>query len=149
MNPTILLIFTILGGALVLLSAYGALKLDRRFFLSGFCFYSILPIIGESMGYNADKGAAHLLMVFMFVTQFVLKFPDGKIYARDNSIAVAFATKIGFAALLTNAGAAVYVFCLSTGLPVQFGYYHIAFIVIELYIMIKGLTSSGSTSWLK
>ena len=141
--------FTIVGGALVLLSLYGAVKLNRRLFLSGYCLYSILPVIGESLGYNADKAPAHVLMIFMFVAQFLLQFPDGNIYSRDNSIAVTLATKIGLGVILINAGAAVYVLCLSTGLPATFGYYHIAFIAIMIYVMIKGLTSVSTASWVK
>ena len=57
MNSTIELIFTIAGALLVILSAYGAATLNRRLFMSGYCFFSILPIIGESMAYNADKAA--------------------------------------------------------------------------------------------
>jgi hypothetical protein len=149
MNPTIQLIFTVVGGALVLLSIYGALKLDRRLFLSGFCFYSILPIIGESMAYNADKGAVHLLMVFLFLVQFALQIPDRNIYGRGDTIAVMFATKIGLAILVINAGAAFYVFRLNTAVPVQFGYYHIAFILVMLYIMSKRFSSSSTVSWAK
>jgi hypothetical protein len=146
MNPTIQMIFEILGGALVLLSVYGALKLDRRLFLSGFCFYSILPIIGEGMGYNTDKGAAHVLMVFLFVIQFIIMFPDRKIYARDNAIATTLASKIGLGVLVINVAAAVFVFRLSQ-VPVIFGYYHIALVVVMLYTLIRGNT--GTVSWAK
>jgi hypothetical protein len=147
MSATMQLIFTILGGALVLLSVYGAVKRDRRLFLSGFCFYSILPIIGESMAYNADKGSVHVLMVILFLAQLIIQIPDKNVYGRDNVAATQIATKVGLAILVINIGAAIYVFCLNSGVPVQFGYYHVAFVLIMVYIMIKRFTSN--VSWAK
>lgn len=147
MNPTIELVFTILGGALVLLSAYGAVKRDRRLYLSGFCFYSFLPIIGESTRYSTDKASIHLLMIFVFIAQLLLQIPDKNLYGRENLSAVALATKIGLAIIIINAGAAVLIFNLALGVPVQFGYFHIAFVLIVLYIMTKRFTSN--ISWAK
>jgi hypothetical protein len=86
-------------------------------------------------------------MVVLFVVQFIVQFPDGKIYAKDNSIAITLATKIGLGVIVVNAGAAAYVFCLKSGVPVQFGYYHVAFILILLYVIIRGRTSN--TTWAK
>jgi hypothetical protein len=142
MNPTIQMIFTIVGGALVLLSAYGAIKRDRRLYLSGFFFYSILPIIGESMSYSVNKTSIHVLMVFTFIAQFVLQIPDKNLYGRENLPATTLATKIGLAVLVINAGAAVAIFCLNLGAPVQFGYYHVAFALIVIYVMIRRFTSN-------
>jgi hypothetical protein len=147
MNPTIQMIFEIVGGALILLSIYGAAKLDRRLFMSGFCFFSILPIIGESMGYNADKGAVHLLVVFLYVVQFIIMFPDRKIYGKDNATATLLASKIGLAVLFINVAGAVFVLCLSQGVPAIFGYYHIALVVVMLYAVVRGNTSN--VSWVK
>ncbi|SRR5260221_4811763 len=142
MNPTLELVFTIVGGALVLLSAYGAVKRDRRLYMSGFFFYSFLPIIGESMGYSANKAPVHLLMIFIFATQFILQIPDKNLYGRDNLPAVALATKIGLAIIIINAGAAVLIFNLTLGVPAQFGYFHVAFVLIVLYVMTKRFTST-------
>ena len=147
MNSTVQLIFTIVGAALVLLSAYGALKRDRRLFLSGFCFFSFLPIIGEYMAYHDDKGHIHLMMIALSVVQFLLMFPDKNTYARDNIPAVAAVTKIGLAVLVINAAAALFVFYLNKQVPLQFGYYHVAFILILLYVLAKGLM--GKASWAK
>ncbi|HEX3387055.1 MAG TPA: hypothetical protein VHS53_17765, partial [Mucilaginibacter sp.] len=82
MNSTVNLVFSVVGAAFVLLSTYGSLTLNRRAFLSGFCFFSFLPIIGESMAYNTDKGAVHLLVVFLFVIQFLIQIPDKNVYTR-------------------------------------------------------------------
>jgi hypothetical protein len=147
MNPTIEMIFTIVGGALVLLSVYGAAKRDRRLYNSGFCFYSVLPIIGESMGYSADKASIHILMIVIFIAQFLLQIPDKNLYSRENLPATALATKIGFAIIVFNAGAAVAIFCLNLGVPVQFGYYHVAFALIVVYVMIRRFTSN--VGWAK
>jgi uncharacterized membrane protein len=147
MNSTIELIFTIAGAALVLLSAYGAIKRDRRLFLSGFCFFSFLPIIGEYMAYHADKVQVHLLMIVLFVVQFLLMFPDKNTYARDNKPAVAAVTKIGLAVLVINAAATLFIFHLNNQVPLQFGYYHVAFILILLYVLAKG--AIGTASWNK
>src|SRR6185312_9539428 len=127
MNSTMLLIFTVVGAALVLLAAYGAFARNRGLFLSGFCFFSILPIIGEYMAYHTDKGHMHLMMVILSIIQFLLMFPDKQLYTRDNKSAIALATKIGLGVLVINAGAALYVFHLTTQVPLQFGYYHVAF----------------------
>jgi hypothetical protein len=147
MSSTLELIFTIVGAALVLLSAYGALKRDRRLYLSGFCFFSIIPVIGEYMAYRGDKVHIHLLMMTLFVVQFLLMFPDKNTYDRDNKPAMAAVLKIGLAVLVINAAAALFVFHLNKQVPLQFGYYHVAFIVIILYVMAKGLI--GKASWAK
>ncbi len=144
MNSTINLIFTIVGAALVLLSAYGAIKSYRRPFISGFCFYSILPIIGESMAYNADKASVHVIVIFVFIVQFIIQFPDRNMYGRENLVAVNLATKIGLGVLVINLGAVVYVFHLNSGVPVQFGYYHLAFALLMIYVMVRRFTSNVS-----
>src|ERR1700712_32777 len=142
MNSTIELVFTVVGALLVILSAYGAATLNRRLFMSGYCFFSILPIIGESMMYNADKAAQHLLVVFIFLVQFVLQIPDKSFYGRDNAVAVTLATKIGIAVLIINIGGAIYVLCLNSGVAVQYGYYHIGFVLISLYVIGRRFASS-------
>ena len=148
MNSTIELVFTIAGALLVILSAYGAATLNRRLFMSGYCFFSILPIIGESMSYNADKAAQHFLVIFIFLIQFVLQIPDKSFYGRDNTVAVTLATKIGIAVLIINIGGAIYVLCLKSGVPVQYGYYHIGFVLISLYVIGRRFASS-TVSWAK
>jgi hypothetical protein len=144
MTSAVDIIFTIVGAALVLLSVYGAVKLNRRLFMSGFCFFSILPIIGESMAYNADKASVHVLVIFIFLVQFIIQFPDKQMYGRENSVAVGLATKIGLGVLVINLGAIVYVFHLNSGVAVQFGYYHVAFALLMIYVMVRRFTSKIS-----
>ncbi|MGZ3753209.1 MAG: hypothetical protein ACXVB0_08565 [Mucilaginibacter sp.] len=146
MNPTVELIFTIAGAALVLLSFYGAVKLDRKLFLSGLCFFSVLPLIGESMGYSADKAPIHILVIFVFVIQLVLALPNNIVYGPDNIAATKLSAKIAIALLIINVVGAVFVLLLKSGVAAQFGYFHVAFSVAILYLLIK---RSSSGAWIK
>jgi hypothetical protein len=146
MNSTVELIFTVVGAALVLLTVYGAIKLDRKLFLSGLCFFSILPLIGESMGYNADKAPIHVLVIFVFVIQFILALPNKIVYGADNIAATKLATKIALSLLIINVVGAVFIFCLNAGVAVQFGYFHVVFSLAIVYLLIK---RSSTSAWLK
>ena len=121
MNPTVELIFTVMGAALVLLAVYGAIKLDRKLFLSGLCFFSILPIIGETMGYNADKAPIHVFVIFVFVIQLVLALPNRIVYGADNIAATQLATKIALSMLIINVVGAVFVLYLIPEFPHNLG----------------------------
>jgi hypothetical protein len=148
MNPTMNLIFTIVGGALVLLTVYGAVTLNRKLFLSGLCFFSILPFIGESMAYNADKAPIHVMVLLLFLVQFVLAMPNKIIYGSDNLAASKLSTKIALALLVVNATGAIFILYLKAPVPVQFGYYHIIFSLAILYLIYKRISSSGLV-WVK
>ncbi|HWZ15864.1 MAG TPA: hypothetical protein VNW95_11570 [Mucilaginibacter sp.] len=148
MNSTVELIFTVAGAALTLLAVYGALKLDRKLFLSGVCFFSILPIIGESMAYNADKAPIHIIVIFIFLAQFVLAFPNNIVYGQDNVAATKLSTKIALAILIFNIGGALFILCLTKAVPAQFGYYHIVIGLSIIYLMIKRITTDGA-AWIK
>jgi hypothetical protein len=102
MDKTIELIFTIYGGALTLLTVYGAFKADRKLFLSGICFFSILPIVGESMSYSADKGMVHVMVIMIYVTQFILAFPSNIQYGAENTAAGKLVAKIALGLLATK-----------------------------------------------
>ncbi|MDB5030306.1 hypothetical protein [Mucilaginibacter sp.] len=148
MNSTVELIFTIIGGALTLLTLYGALKANRKFFLSGLCFFSILPIIGESMGYNADKASVHIIVILVFIAQFVLTFPNNIEFGPENTAASKLVGKISLAILVFNIGGIIYIFCLNSGVPARFGYFHVAFSLAIIYIIIKRMTGKGPL-WVK
>src|SRR5476649_2699435 len=98
MNSTVLWIFSIYGAIMLLLSVYGTIKADRKLFLSGLCLFSVLPIIGESMAYNADGLSVHVIVAMVFVAQFVLAFPNTIEY-NGNAAAGKLATKIALALL--------------------------------------------------
>jgi hypothetical protein len=146
MNSTINLIFTIAGAALVLLTAYGAMRSDRKLFLSGLFYFSFLPLIGEGMAYNADKASVHVIVIFVFLVQLVLALPNNISYGPDNVAATKLAAKVALAFLLINIGGVVYIFCLNSGVPVQFGYYHVVFALVLLYLIIKRMNGG---SWTK
>lgn len=148
MNPTMNLIFTIVGGALVLLTVYGAVTLNRKLFLSGLCFFSILPFIGESMAYNADKAPIHVMVLLLFLVQFVLAMPNKIIYGSDNLAASKLSTKIAWALLVVNLTGAIFILYLKAPVPVQFGYYHIIFSLAILYLIYKRISSNGLV-WVK
>jgi len=147
MNPTVELIFTVAGGALTLLAIYGAFTLSRKLFLSGVCFFSILPIIGESMAYNADKGSVHVMMIALFLSQFVLALPNTIAYGAENVAATKLSSKIALALLIINIAGAAFVLCLKSGVPAQFGYYHVAIALVIVYLLVR--RSMGGGAWLK
>lgn len=148
MNTTIDWVFTILGGALTLLTVYGALTLSRKFFLSGLFFFSFIPLIGESMAYNTDKAPVHILVIALFLIQLVLALPNNITYGAENAAAGKLSGKIAVGMLIINIAGALFVLCLNSGVLAQFGYYHIAFALAIVYLMAKRMTSNG-TAWLK
>jgi hypothetical protein len=144
MNSTIELIFTVAGAALTLLAVYGAVRSDRKLFLSGIFYFSFLPLIGESMGYNADKAPIHILVIFMFLIQLALSLPNNITYGQDNAAANKLSAKIAIALLLINVGGVVYIFCLHPGVPHRFGYFHGILSLAILYLIIKRMGNNGA-----
>lgn len=149
MNSTVDLIFTIAGAALVLLTLYGAVTLNRKLFLSGICFFSILPMIGEGMAYNADKAPIHVIVFFVFVIQAILAAPTNITFGSDNVAASKLTGKIALALLVINVVGAVFILCLKANVPAQFGYYHVGISLAILYVMIKRATAGGGWVWAK
>ena len=148
MDETMTLIFTGVGGILVLLSVYGAFKMDRKLFLSGVCYFSLLPIIGETMRYMdpATSSPYTLTLICTFIAQFLLTRPDNNDYGMDNIAAVALATKIGLAILAINLGSAYVILCTDFGVAQQFGYYHLVISLSILYFLYRRFTGKG-ISW--
>ncbi|MGZ3757788.1 MAG: hypothetical protein ACXVAY_20185 [Mucilaginibacter sp.] len=143
MDKTAELIFTIIGGALTLLTVYGAFKADRKLFLSGVCFFSILPIIGESMGYSADKGAVHIMVIMIYVVQFILAFPSNIQYGPENTAAGKLVGKMGLALLVCSVAGAVFILCLHAPVPRRFGAMHAVMALAIFYIIIRRATGKG------
>jgi hypothetical protein len=143
MDKTIELIFTIYGGALTLLTVYGAFKANRKLFLSGICFFSILPIVGESMSYSADKGMVHVMVIMIYVTQFILAFPSNIQYGAENTAAGKLVAKIALGLLATNTAGGVYILCLHAPVPIWFGYMHVVMSLAIIYIIIRRATGKG------
>jgi hypothetical protein len=141
-----MLVFTIVGAALTLLAAYGAIMLSRKLFLSGICYFSFLPIIGESITYNSDKGSVRIMVIALYLSQFLLTLPNNIVYGNDNVAATKLSTKIGLALLVINIAGAVYVLFLKSGVPAQFGYYHVVIALAIVYVLAKRVTGAA---WLK
>ena len=148
MDETMTLIFTGVGGILVLLSVYGAFKMDRKLFLSGVCYFSLLPFIGETMRYMdpATSSPYTITLICAYIAQFFLTRPDNNSYGMDNTAAVALATKIALAILAINLGSAYVILCLNFGVPQQFGYYHLVISLSILYFLYRRFTGEG-ISW--
>ena len=144
MNPTVELIFTVLGAALTLLTLYGAATLSRKLFLSGVCYFSILPIIGESMRYGDDKATMHVIVAILYLVQLILAFPNTIVYGPENTAAAKLASKVALAILVINVAGAVFIFCLNSGVPAQFGYYHAVIALAVLYLIIRRVSSNGA-----
>jgi len=144
MNPTVELIFTVLGAALTLLTLYGAATLSRKLFLSGVCYFSILPIIGESMRYGDDKATIHVMVAVLYLVQLILTFPNAIVYGPENTAAVKITSKNALAVLVINVAGAAFILCLNAGVPMQFGYYHLVIALAVLYLIIRKVSSNGA-----
>lgn len=131
----------------MLLTIYGAVRSDRKLFLSGIFYFSFIPIIGESMDYNADKAPIHILVIFIFITQLVLALPNNITYGPDNVAATKLSGKIALALLIINIGAVVFIFFLNAGVALQFGYYHAVIDLAILYLIIRRM--GNGAAWLK
>ena len=145
---TLTLVFTFIGAGLVLLTVYGAVIMERKLFLSGICYFSLLPIIGETTRYMdpANSSPYTITLICAFIAQFFLTRPDGNNYGMDNMAAVALATKIALAILVINLGSAYAILFLDFGVAQQFGYYHLMISISMLYLMYRRFTGEG-ISW--
>jgi len=137
-------IFTVFDGVMVLLSLYGAVTSKRRFYLSGLCFYQIIPIVVSWSAYMGDKAPAEILIMSLAVIQLILTIPDKALYGRDNAAASSLAAKIGVATVFINAVIAIFGLYFTTGTPIQFPCFHIAFMLIAIFVIVKGFRSKTS-----
>ena len=62
------------------LTFWGAFKMNRKYFLSGICLFSILPIMGETSTFLGSHEALSLLTAGIFVAQLILSFPSNITY---------------------------------------------------------------------
>jgi hypothetical protein len=100
------------------------------------------------MGYSVDKASVHIIVVLVFITQFILAYPAKIEFGPENVAAGKLIGKISLALLIFNIGGIIYVFCLDSGVPRRFGCFHIVLSLTILYVIIKRLTSKGPV-WLK
>jgi|TARA_B110000902_G_C14165749_1_gene534879 hypothetical protein len=136
MNPSIEIVGNIICAFFISIAAYGAIKQKKEILLFGVCFFSTLPIIGELLAYAEDDNLLHLVIVMVFLVQVVITLPINVKYDVDNPAAVALSQKIGLAILVANLCQGYLVLNTELGVPHQFGYFHLAVVMILMYAVI-------------
>ncbi len=139
MNITLDLIFTITAALSVLVSAYGLAKSNRKSYLYGLSFFSLICIINQSIAYYHGKSSYHLLMFFLFIIHLALAFPNSNNYTIENMPAVKLATKIVLSFAMINIIGAIFAFTIDDTISFHFGCFHIIFILLIFYGSIKEL----------
>ncbi|NNL81556.1 MAG: hypothetical protein HKO67_13790 [Flavobacteriaceae bacterium] len=135
-----------MGVLFILLSAFGALKQNRRNFLLGIFLFSLLPIIGEFQTYSATGEWGMLATMMAFLGIAIVTFPVKAQYGSENVAAIAIARKIGLAIIVVNLFQAYMILSVRGDVPSQYGYMHIALAAIVIYVVIKSNSSKGF-SW--
>ena len=145
MNLVIFTLGTILSLIFVMITAYGAYKRNRHWFTLGLCFYSTIPIIGESMLYAENNNLMHITIIMLFLTLVIITLPIGMKYGADNPAALAMSQKIGFAVGVANIGHG-YLILSGTlnNVPIQFGVFHLCMASIVLYAIVRSYTTPNS-----
>ena len=119
------LVFTVLGGIFTLTVVLGVVKMSRVIILTGLFCYSILPIIGETMGYMADKAPYHVLFIALFLIQLVmssLRFDT----IDDTTVQFSkIAYRIIACFIMINAISAIMVLSVLSTVPMIYGVYHV------------------------
>ena len=140
------IIFSALGTLFVLLTVFGALKLNRKNFLLGIFLFSLLPILGEYMAYR-DAGEWGMLATMMaFLGIAIVTFPNKTQYGSENVAATAIARKVGLAIIVVNAFQAYMILGVRGDVPSQYGYMHIVLAAAVIYVVIKSNSDKGF-SW--
>ncbi len=136
------IVFTITGLLFVCLNIYGTLTYSKKLFLSGLCYYCAIPLIDESLIYNTDKSPSHIVIVFIFIIQYILTIPISDASDFSNKSAMNLSIKIGIALVLINITGAIYYLYLNPVAFIQLGVFHIIFtlsITYSLYKRAQGL----------
>lgn len=140
------IIFSGLGVLFILLSAFGALKLNRRNFLLGIFLFSLLPIIGEYQAYTAAGEWGMLATIMAFLGIAIVTIPVKAQYGSENIAATAIARKIGLAIIAVNLFQSYIILSVRDDVPTQYGYMHIALSLVVIYVVIKSNSGKGF-SW--
>lgn len=125
------------------LTFWGAFKMNRKYFLSGICLFSILPIMGETSTFLGSHEALSLLTAGIFVAQLILSFPSNITYNSENTAASVLSVKISLAMLIINLVQGYIILTLRTTVDAQHGYAHILIAVALIYLIIKRYTTKG------
>lgn len=137
MNPITETVGNFICLILLSISAYGAIKQKREVLLFGVCFFSTLPIIGESIAYAKNDNILHLVIIMVFIVQVVISLPITASDDVSNSQVVALNRKIGYGIITANLCQGLLVLIEDINVPRHFGYMHFAICLIMLYSVIR------------
>ena len=136
--------FTTFSVLFIAIAAAGALKQQRKLFLTGIFLWSLIPVIGEVANYSQDHDLAHLLVMALFFALAILTAPSKLSYNSENLAATHLAKKIGAAVIFVNLFQAFNILANDVGVPDLFGYFHIVAAVVVMYPVYMSLTNSNS-----
>ena len=136
--------FTTFSVLFIVIAAAGAIKQQRKLFLTGIFLWSLIPVIGEGAKYSQDHDLSHLLAMALFFTLAVLSAPIKLTYNSENIAATHLAKKIGAAVIFVNLFQAFNILSNDVGVPDLFGYFHIVAAVVVIYPVYMSLTNSNS-----
>lgn len=136
--------FTTFSVLFIVIAAAGAIKQQRKLFLTGIFLWSLIPVIGEGAKYSQDHDLSHLLAMALFFTLAVLTAPIKLTYNSENIAATHLAKKIGAAVIFVNLFQAFNILSNDVGVPDLFGYFHIVAAVVVIYPVYMSLTNSNS-----
>ena len=123
------------------IAAYGAIKMNRRNLLLGTFLYSLLPVIGESNQFHLTGDYGNLITAVAFLCAAILSFPSKISYDSKNIAAVHLARKIALSIIVLNSLQGYIILQWRTDVPVQYGYAHLALVLIFVYMLVKSRTS--------
>ena len=136
--------FTTFSVLFIAIAAAGALKQQRKLFLTGIFLWSLIPVIGEGAKYSQDHDLSHLLVMALFFALAILTAPSKLSYNSENLAATHLAKKIGAAVIFVNLFQAFNILANDVGVPDLFGYFHIVAAVVVIYPVYMSLTNSNS-----
>lgn len=136
MNETTLLILGIIAGVVTLISVYGVIKKERKFFLLGLFLYSFLVVPNELMAYFDSGNMVHLMTAGLWAIQFVIAFPVKASYDSSNTVAYMLIKKMLLAIIIINLCGISLTYNVED-LPDFFALYHGIFCALSTLLIIK------------
>ena len=136
MSETKLLILSLIAGAVTLISVYGAIKKDRKFFLLGLFLYSFIVVPNELMGYFETGEMVHLMTAGLWAIQFVIAFPVKASYDSSNKAAYMLVKKMLLSIIVINLCGISLAFNVEA-LPNYFAMFHGIFCGLSTLLIVK------------
>ena len=138
------LVFTVLAGICTATVVYGVVKMSRNIILTGLFYYSFLPLIGETMGWLADKAHYHILFIVLFLCQLVLSTIKFEHLDDTSKTFSKFAVRLITCFILINGFSGLIIFVFIKSLPMIFGIYHVIIAVALIPPLVKRFIHSRS-----